>query len=253
MYEAELIEAEKLKLNITSRVTGAEASASNIEYKTIREKLIKNPRLKDKLPRYIHTCRTLDEIWGYFKPLAGTYQQRRTIIQDSFQPLLSFIEQNSNTPLDEIISDGLTQNNAHQFIRENWDKALERREEDPEGAITIARTLLEQTLKFILDQEGVIYTDKEDLPALYKKTQTVLNLSPDGHTEQIFKQILGGCASVVQGLGSLRNKFGDAHGHGIKYYKPSKRHAQLAVNIAGSLADFLISTWIEKLNAVHTK
>jgi hypothetical protein len=37
-----------------------------------------------------------------------------------------------------------------------------------------------------------------------------LNLAPDQHTEEIFKQILGSVQSVVQGLGDLRNKLGDA-------------------------------------------
>ncbi|WP_334364405.1 abortive infection family protein [Bradyrhizobium sp. AZCC 1578] len=50
--------------------------------------------------------------------------------------------------------------------------------------------------------------------------------------------------SVVEGLGSLRNKIGDAHGQGGKPVRPSARHAaQLAVNLAGAMATFL-DTWI---------
>ena len=65
--------------------------------------------------------------------------------------------------------------------------------------------------KHILDELKVDYNDKNiDLPALYKKTATELNLSTSQHTEPIFKQILGGCSGVVNGLGNLRNKLGDA-------------------------------------------
>lgn len=77
---------------------------------------------------------------------------------------------------------------------------------------------------------------------LYKAVSKELNLSAGAHTEQAFKQILGGCHSVVVGLGNLRNKAGDAHGSGRTLYRPAPRHAALAVNLAGSMALFLIET-----------
>jgi hypothetical protein len=69
-----------------------------------------------------------------------------------------------------------------------------------------------------------------------------LKLAPDDHSEQVFKQILGSCQQVVEQLGALRNKLGDAHG-GRRKAKPASRHAELAVNLAGSMATFLVSTW----------
>jgi hypothetical protein len=53
---------------------------------------------------------------------------------------------------------------------------------------------------------------------------------------------LGGCTSVVEGLGALRNKVGDAHGQGKRPVRVSPRHAHLAVNLAGTMATFLIET-----------
>ncbi len=79
---------------------------------------------------------------------------------------------------------------------------------------------------------------------LYKTLSKELNLSADQHTENIFKQILGGCSAVVNGLGTLRNKLGDAHGTNSSSIKPSPRHAELAVNLSGSMALFLINTWL---------
>lgn len=115
--------------------------------------------------------------------------------------------------------------------------------DDPEGAITAARTLLESVCKHILDSASISYDEKDDLPKLYGLTAEQLNVSPSQHTEQIFKQILGGCKSVVEGLGALRNKLSDAHGKGKMAVKPSARHAELAVNLAGSMATFIVSTW----------
>lgn len=78
---------------------------------------------------------------------------------------------------------------------------------------------------------------------LYRKLAKILNLAPDNHAEPVFKQILGSCQSVVESLGSLRNKIGDAHSPGPKKVKPAARHAQLAVNLSGTMATFLVSTW----------
>ena len=69
-----------------------------------------------------------------------------------------------------------------------------------------------------------------------------LNLSPGAHEERVFRQILGGCHAVVEGLGTLRNRLGDAHGSGRQRVRPSTRHAELAVNLAGAMSTFLIET-----------
>ncbi|MFK5912755.1 MAG: abortive infection family protein [Woeseiaceae bacterium] len=130
-----------------------------------------------------------------------------------------------------------------------WSKALERKTSDPEGAITISRTILESVCKHILDKSNIEYDpNKTELPELYKKTAKSLNLSPSQHTEEIFKQILGGCSSIVNGLGALRNRLGDAHGKGKSKIKPGSRHAELAVNLSGTMALYLIETFNTKEN-----
>jgi hypothetical protein len=70
-----------------------------------------------------------------------------------------------------------------------------------------------------------------------------LTIAPSQHSKEALKRILGGAVSVVEGLGCLRNKIGDAHGRGKRPVKPSARHAQLAVNIAGAAATFHVETW----------
>ncbi|MES0036059.1 abortive infection family protein [Mesorhizobium sp. M0046] len=128
-------------------------------------------------------------------------------------------------------------------VHARWTQALDRRDTDPEGAITLARTLLEDVCKWIIVESGETFGEKDDLPLIYRKLAKILNLAPDGHTEPVFKQILGSGQSVVESLGSLRNKIGDAHSPGPKRVKPAARHAQLAVNLSGTMATFLVSTW----------
>jgi Abortive infection C-terminus len=73
-----------------------------------------------------------------------------------------------------------------------------------------------------------------------------LQIAPSQHTEEIFGRILGGGKTVVEGSGSLRNKIGDAHGEGGNPVRPSPRHAQLAVNLAGTMATFMVERWLAR-------
>jgi hypothetical protein len=155
------------------------------------------------------------------------------------------LETEPRIPSDAAIS-AIVQAVSSEFVQDAWHKALERRSTDPEGAITASRTLLESVCKFILDTANSPYEDSADLPKLYTLTAKQLNLSPSQYTEQLFKQILGGCQTVVEGLGSLRNRHSDAHGKGISGTKPLPRHAELAVNLSGTMATFLLQTWESK-------
>lgn len=148
----------------------------------------------------------------------------------------------TGSPADESISATLAAFDPTQ-VHARWTMAMERRASEPAGAITLARTLLEDVCKWILDQAGETWQESDDLPVLYRKLAKVLKLAPDDHTEQVFKQILGSCQSVVESLGALRNKLSDAHSAGPKRARPQPRHAELAVNLAGAMATFLVATW----------
>jgi len=130
-----------------------------------------------------------------------------------------------------------------EVIHRRWTSALERRSTDPEGAITLARTLLEDVIKWLLAKQGVKHDGKADLPALYRLIAVDLRLAPDAYAEEVFKRILGSCQSVVESLGTLRNRLSDAHSSGPLRAKPHGRHAELAVNLSGTMATFLIATW----------
>ena len=92
------------------------------------------------------------------------------------------------------------------------------------------------------------YAESDDLQKLWGACAGSLNLAPRQHEEKLFKTILGNCQSVVKSLGALRNKIGDAHGSGRRAVRPKPRHAELAVNLAGAMASFLVSTWKERMS-----
>lgn len=160
----------------------------------------------------------------------------------SGSPVYSMAAHVIGSPAEEAISATLQRFEPDQ-IHARWTAALDRRSTDPAGAITLARTLLEDVCRWLLDQLCEPAEDQDDLPKLYRKLAKSLNLAPDDHSEQVFKQILGSCQQVVEQLGAIRNKLGDAHGGGPRRAKPAPRHAELAVNLAGSMATFLVATW----------
>lgn len=221
-------------------------------YEDLRKLVITNPRLKNFAPDCVRANRTLEQFWGHIKRKFQHWAERREYLWDAFAPLIDELEGESGTPTDHHVSSVLS-----AFDTENvhgvWQKAFDRRKDDPEGAITSARTLLETVCKHILDQADAQYEDDADLPKLYKTVAGHLNLSPSQHSEEIFKRILGGCASIVEGLGTLRNKLSDSHGKGTKRVKPDTRHAELAVNLAGSMATFLIETWEHRQSSIRSK
>ena len=225
---------------LVSHATGG--SGDSVKYKNLRHELTTVPRVAKLLPRFVHVCRDLSEFWSFIKPKFGTYAERREYLRNEFDPLLTMLETESRTPSDAPIT-ATVKCVSSAYIQETWHKALERRSTDPEGAITAARTLLESVCKHILDTADAPYDDSVDLPKLYSLTAKQLNLSPSQHTEKLFKQILGGCQTVVEGLGALRNRHSDAHGKGATGTKPAPRHAELSVNLSGTMATFLLQTW----------
>jgi len=226
---------------LTERATGG-LDASNAVYSELRRNLLAREDIKQKLPNFVRTCRSLDAFWPFIKNEFATYADRRGFISNAFTPVIDHLEARDASPADEVVSSVLSSLDEAE-VHKSWIKALARRQVDPEGAITMARSLLESVCKSILDEAGKVYTERNDLPKLYHMTAKVLHLAPSQHQEEVFRVILGGCQSVVNGLGALRNQLGDSHGKGSNPVKPSARHANLAVNLAGAMATFLVETW----------
>ena len=248
-----IVQIETLQNLLISEATGG--ASDNDEFQKLRKIVLENQSIQKLVPRYIRTCRDLAQFWQFIKYEYASYAERRDFIWKSFQPLLEKLELIDSAPSDQIVS-GFVQGLDFEHIHSIWQKALDRRISDPEGAITLSRTLLESTCKHILDELEIDYGNSPDINQLYRLVGKALNLSPSQHTEQTFKQILGGCSSIIEGLGALRNKVGDAHGQGKISFRPAPRHAELAVNLAGTMAVFLFSTWdmralSEKLHDVN--
>ncbi|MHB1949679.1 MAG: abortive infection family protein [Gammaproteobacteria bacterium] len=234
---------DKLKILLTARATGQTIQPNQeADYKNCRQEILKNKFLIDHLPSFIRLCSDLNEFWHFIKPKFKTYQERRTYIKDELDKLIDLVTKDSN-PLHTHALSTLDKLNSAS-IRPMWIKALKRSVDDPEGAITAAKTFLEDVIKTILNDLGIHYRDdKDDIPKLYSLAAEALQLSPAQHLDNTFKQILNGNISIIMGIATLRNKISDAHASGKRPVKPHKRHAEWVVNMAGGLSTFLVATW----------
>lgn len=133
---------------------------------------------------------------------------------------------------------------SNDFIDEQIEKCNKKvGEKDYDGAITNARTLLEETLLFI--ESKIIGNRLEydgNLMKLYKRVGKKLNLEPnDKNTENSLNEILRGFASIISGLSAISNNSSDRH---AQNYKPDKRHANLCVNASFTICKFLFESYV---------
>jgi hypothetical protein len=248
IYEDELPQslierATMLESIMTDAAT--DGAPDNNLYEHLRREFMLNDEIKDLLPPFIRVHRNLSSFRSWTQKQSQHWQPRRELIAAGFTPLLDHLEGRGRAPGDAVVSYVLESFDA-EGVHEVWAKALVRRETDPEGAITVARTLLETVCKKILDDRGLPYSDSEDLPKLYGLAAKALNLAPNQHSEEPIKAILGGAMTLVNGIGTLRNRLSDSHGRGGKPVRPLSRHASLAVNTAGAIATFLVETHAAK-------
>lgn len=231
-----------LQNGLISRATGGGFDGGNTAYRRFRLNLLGRSDLRRLVPTFLKRCSDIDQFWGWIKYEKPSYAERRELIWEGFRPLIEHLESSQRNPADERVRVTLAKINS-DTVQEMWRRALDRRAEDPEGAITLARSILESVCKHILDEFGTEYDPQADLPKLWSLASDRLNLAPSQHQEKVFRAILGNCQAVVGNLAAIRNRLGDAHGQGRRPVRPHARHAELAVNLAGTMASFLVATW----------
>ena len=175
----------------------------------------------------------------------GKFAERRQYLQQEFEPLLARLEEaDSAKPVQKSIDRALSRFSVQGVLYE-WERAYERIDADPDAAITSARSLVESVCKHILDEMHIAYEENGNL---LRPTIEALQLAPDDGSESIFKQLLGGCQTIVGSIDGIRNKYSDAHGRGKHHVSALQRHAELTVNAAGTVTVFLIQTYVESNN-----
>lgn len=129
-----------------------------------------------------------------------------------------------------------------EAVRDAWRKVQERLPQDPEGAITSARALIEAGCKFVLEEAGEVTDTSLELPKLYKLAAEHLRLDIRTDIDDSLRRVLAACATIVDGIAHLRNRLSDAHGKDRRSAKPGRRHAEFIVLISAAMTALLVSS-----------
>ncbi len=139
----------------------------------------------------------------------------------------------------------IIQNRDLPTLRIEFRRALANVESDPPAAITAACAILEALCKVYIATEGLPMPSDQSLRPLWRVVQEHLNLDPANAVDADMKRILGGMASIVQGVGAFRTHAGSAHGRGPSPPSAEPRHARLTVHAAETLVGFVLETWVK--------
>ena len=124
-------------------------------------------------------------------------------------------------------------------VAENAIDNIERSNYD--SALTQARTILEETFCFVLEQRNIQANNKGNIKNLYKEVKNEYRMHIDEKADRRVKMLLSGLENIVSAVAEMRNKSSDAHGVGENRLTIDKHHARLAVNSAMTMADFILS------------
>lgn len=140
--------------------------------------------------------------------------------------------------LQDLIRDG-----DFSALEIEFQRAIETINSDPPAAVTAACAIIESLCKVYIEDENLEMPKKATIKNLWGVVQKNLGLDPKSMEDDDLTRILGGLASIVDGIGSIRTHAGSAHGRGRKSYRLAARHARLAIHSAHTLAAFIIETW----------
>lgn len=124
------------------------------------------------------------------------------------------------------------------FLSENYD-----------SVITKSRTLIEEILVKILEDNAVEEIPHTNITLLYNKVKDLYGLKrQDGYDQRVI-QLVGSLESIVNAIASMRNVNSDAHGVGSKRIMVRDYEARLIMNASSTLCEYLLSIHERKLSA----
>ena len=142
--------------------------------------------------------------------------------------------------------DGILKSFDAEQVTRFWQKALARKATDPDGAITAARSMLESVCKHILSSECAVFDPTANLPNLFGTALEAIELAPRQQTDKALRQVMGNCQSIVNGLATIRNEIGDAHGKTKGEDVADSVHAEFVVNLAASVAMLILGQYARR-------
>jgi hypothetical protein len=241
----DLLEDELLEYVSRGRVSLSDSEVTQV----IRalEAVTKRLGIPAELPFRNFTTLDIHSGWSPSSKITHIKSYREFVV-DVFKPLREQLAEMEGRGDLEIKAGQYASLRDPAAIREHLTRLHRVAQFDPPLAIGTAKELVESTAKAVLQERGLKVDDKDDLPALVKRSQEAIGLHPGSvqpgpDSTGAVKRILGGLTSIVIGLGELRNRgYGTGHGPKGERVGLRPRHAQLAVNAAVTWCSVMLDT-----------
>lgn len=132
-------------------------------------------------------------------------------------------------------------------IDHNYIKELVNRTADDinmgkyDSVLKTSRTLLEEVFCSVLEKKGVTPSTSGKITDLYGQVKQEYGMKQNQSFDKRVNNLLSGFEKILTSISEMRNEQSDAHGVGSKRIKIAEHHAQLFVNAAIVMADFILS------------
>lgn len=148
-------------------------------------------------------------------------------------------------------ADELKDKFSSEYLSRQIELMVDMQTTNPTEAIGKAKELIESCCKTILDELGIEWSRKDDVPALTNKVMAALELLPANvnstdQKDDSIKALLGNLRSIPTKLAEIRNLYGSGHGKSATYHGLEIRHAKLAVGSSITFVDFIWNTFEEQ-------
>lgn len=127
---------------------------------------------------------------------------------------------------------GLKDRCAEELLAGNFD-----------SVITKSRTLVEEVLIYILEQNQIEIESKGDLNKIYNQVKKVYNMHQDKGYNGSVNGLLSGLEKIVQSIAEMRNANSDAHGVGTKRINIREYEARLIINSTITFCDYILEIY----------
>lgn len=222
-------------------------------YETYEEKrselLQLDQSILSAIPPWIYQNKYGSSFRTYIKGISNHYQERRNFINKSFSDLYDFIERGANSPI-SISFEEMNNSIKNDYIDLLWKKIYSRKAFDKEGAITACKTMIETSLKHLLDEANIGYSAKDSINDLYEKVSHNYDLDPKKQKQMEFRKLCSGYITIINSISAIRNLYGDAHGKSSRsIFYLQQNYIDLVINMTGTVVTFLLSLSNKKVES----
>lgn len=121
---------------------------------------------------------------------------------------------------------------TEDFLAKNYD-----------SVITKSRTMIEEILIYILEQNGIEIETKGDINKIYNQVKTLYNMRQDKSYAGSVNGLLSGLEKIVQSVAEMRNSNSDAHGVGNNRIVIREHEARLVMNSTISFCEYILEIY----------